>query len=309
MAGQLIIDDLSGVAEGEDRLIIDYLGRRRMTDKTRQGLARRLCGGFSLVEVLVVVSTVSVVVAVSVPALTTARSCARAIVCRSNLRQLVLVNLEYSNDHDGLCVPAAEDYWLTIGPLQGGYHRWHGVRDSGDASFDPLKGPLADYLADGQVKECPEELLSPDDRESSSAFEKGCGGYGYNMTYIGSRMSCPGLGNEQYAETARLAEIKKPRETLMFADCAMAVEAGRYIEYSFAEPPYFLINGKVFKKVFSSPSIHFRHHGLANIGWADGHIEPKPMANMDVMNVYGVMSARMNLGWFEPVDNTPFDLE
>jgi len=281
-----------------------------MTAKARRGFTRRLCGGFSLVEVLVVVSTVSVVVAVSIPALTTARSRARAIVCRSNLRQIVLANMGYANDEDGFCVPAASDLWEWVGPLQGGLCRWHGKRNSGDEPFDPKKGPLAEYLADGQVKECPEELLSPNDRESSSAFEKGCGGYGYNMTYIGSRLSSPGLGYErQYAETARLAEIRRPDATVMFADCAMAVEAGRYIEYSFAEPPYFLINGKVYKKMFSSPSIHFRHRGLANIGWADGHIEPRPMAPMNVNNLYGVASGGMNLGWFEPVDNTPFDLQ
>jgi hypothetical protein len=33
------------------------------------------------------------------------------------------------------------------------------------------------------------------------------------------------------------------------------------------------------------------------------------MADYKEDNVYGIDSARMNLGWFEPVDNTPFDLE
>jgi prepilin-type processing-associated H-X9-DG protein len=60
---------------------------------------------------------------------------------------------------------------------------------------------------------------------------------------------------------------------------------------------------------YMSPSIHFRHDRRANICWADGHTDSRPMADYKKDNVYGIDSARMNLGWFEPVDNTLFDLE
>ncbi|MGA2172086.1 MAG: prepilin-type N-terminal cleavage/methylation domain-containing protein [Sedimentisphaerales bacterium] len=273
-------------------------------------MTRKARRGFSLVEMLVVVSTVSVVMAVLMPALVVARSYARAIVCRSNARQLVLANLEYANDNDGFCVPAADDLWLPLqGTFEGGYHRWHGRRTRPDEPFDPKKGPLADYLGDGKVKGCPARVEFTKDQAGPTNFEAGCGGYGYNMVYIGSRLSLPGMDfKKQYEETARLAEIKRPGATLMFADCAMAQSEWQYIEYSFAEPPYFLINGEVYTEMFASPSIHFRHRGSANIGWADGHIEPRPMAKTDGDNVYDVVSANMNLGWFGPVDNTPFEL-
>lgn len=32
------------------------------------------------------------------------------------------------------------------------------------------------------------------------------------------------------------------------------------------------------------------------------------MAELEVTNVYGVDAASLRLGWFEPADNTPFDL-
>lgn len=32
------------------------------------------------------------------------------------------------------------------------------------------------------------------------------------------------------------------------------------------------------------------------------------MAGLDTTNVYGLNSSALRLGWFEPVDNTPFDL-
>jgi prepilin-type processing-associated H-X9-DG protein len=58
-----------------------------------------------------------------------------------------------------------------------------------------------------------------------------------------------------------------------------------------------------------SPSIHFRHKGQTNVGWTDGHIEPRQMACFGEENAYGVNSADMNLGWFEPINNALFDLQ
>jgi prepilin-type processing-associated H-X9-DG protein/prepilin-type N-terminal cleavage/methylation domain-containing protein len=266
--------------------------------------------GFSLVEVLVVISTVSALMAISMPALISARSYARGVVCRSNLRQLVLANMGYSNENDGFYVPAASDLWK----YDGGYNRWHGVRENANEPFDPRKGPLVDYLGDGKAKECPRMVNFVKGGNWAENFEQGCGGYGYNMTYIGSRLWCSGITTpaalkDAYARTTNVVEVCRPYETLMFADCAISRAAGQYIEYSFAEPPYFVISGKPYTKAYASPSIHFRHLGKANICWADGHIEPRPMAQMDVNNVWNVASASMDLGWFEPVDNTLFDLE
>jgi prepilin-type processing-associated H-X9-DG protein/prepilin-type N-terminal cleavage/methylation domain-containing protein len=266
--------------------------------------------GFSLVEVMVVVSTVSVVMAVTMPAMNTARSRARAMVCRSNLRQLVLANIEYSNDHDGACVPAADDFWMQIGPMQGGYNRWHGKRTGPDQPFDPKKGSLFSYLGTGKIKECPARVEFIKNRPGEINFENGCGGYGYNMLYIGSRLSQTSMSlRQKYAQTARLTEIKRSGATVMFTDSAFYQDNQYLIEYSFAEPPNFVTNGRVLSEFFAAPSIHFRHYGSANVGWVDGHVEAKPMANMQGQAGFDADSAKMNIGWFAPVDNTLFDLE
>jgi prepilin-type N-terminal cleavage/methylation domain-containing protein/prepilin-type processing-associated H-X9-DG protein len=274
--------------------------------------------GFSLIEVMVVVSTVSVVMAVTMPAMNTARSRARAVVCRSNLRQLMLANSGYSNDHDGYYVPAAEDLWqLLPGTLQGGYNRWHGKRTAANEPFDPKKGPLAGYLADGKVKKCPERTEFTESENGIISFERGCGGYGYNMQYLGSRLWCSGITTyaamqKAYAKTTNAMEVKKTAETMMFCDTAFCkdYEGNKYlVEYSFVEPPHDVINGQLNTSFFMVPSIHFRHFSSANVGWVDGHIEAKPMANMEGQAGYDADSAKMNIGWFTPVDNTLFDLE
>ncbi len=260
---------------------------------------------FTLVELLVVISIISLLMALMMPALAKARSQARSTICKFNIRQLAMANIGYANEHDGFFVPAASDLWQGTG----GYHRWHGVRRNQNEPFDPRRGPLAGYLSEGKVKECPTRVDFAKGGNWEQNFEQGCGGYGYNMTYIGGRLWQSSISfKDRYSHTTQMGEISKPSETLMFADCAMSISGGHYIEYSFAEPPFFIINGETYPDVYASPSIHFRHDKHANIGWADGHVDSHRIAKPAGTNIYGVDSAAMNLGWFEPIDNTLFDL-
>lgn len=261
---------------------------------------------FTLVELLVVIVIIGLLMAILMPALAAARSQGRSLVCKSNLRQLLIANIGYATENDGFYVPAASDMY----PGGKNLHRWHGVRESLNEPFDPLKGPLVAYLADGEVKECPKRVKFVKGVQWDSSFEQGCGGYGYNMTYLGSRFCQVGMGfQESYAQTACITEVAKPAETLMFADCAMSKDGENLIEYSFAEPPFTVYNGKPITSFYMSPSIHFRHRGRANIGWTDGHAGFREMAKFDEKNVWLVSSTRMNLGWFEPLDNSLFDLK
>jgi prepilin-type processing-associated H-X9-DG protein len=263
---------------------------------------------FTLIEIVVVLATILLLTALLMPALGRARSEAREIVCRSNLHQLVLANSAYATENGGFYVPAASDLWASAGLC-----RWHGMRSSLDEPFDPRSGPLAGYLGDGQVKECPLHIAFTKGQQWSRNFEQGSGGYGYNLMYLGSRLweTPTDTGSAQryaYTHTTAVTEVKNPGRTLMFADAAMAQNGGELIEYSFAEPPFAVFGGQVMTDFRMSPSIHFRHATRANIGWTDGHTGSESLAPLDLTNVYGVNSSALGLGWFEPVDNTPFDL-
>jgi len=269
----------------------------------------RFLTGFTLIELLVVIAIVALMMAILMPALGAARSGGRTLACQSNLRQLLIAGIGYATENDGFYVPAASDVWDNAG-----LNRWHGRRETLDEPFDSLKGPLAGYLSDGQVKECPKKVDFVRGQDWSSNFEQGCGGYGYNMTYIGSRMWQNGVNSSQtwkdsYARTTRSTEVAAPGRTLMFADTAMAKGSKSLIEYSFAEPPFTVQYGRPVTSFYMSPSVHFRHRDRANVGWADGHVEPRQLAKLDSKNVYGIDSSKMNLGWFGPVDNSPYDLK
>ena len=260
---------------------------------------------FTLVELLVVITTIALLMSILMPALAAARTQGKAVVCKSNIRQLVLANIGYASENDGSYAPAAIDI------IGGNKHRWHGMRDDINSPFDSAKGPLAGYLADGRVKRCPEKVNFRHGDPWDWDFEDGCGGYGYNMTYIGSRV-WERYEDEKCKVTTKDSEVRRPSQTLMFADTAMAkLDNGRpyYLEYSFAEPPFTVFNSKPIMSFYMSPSIHFRHKARANIGWADGHTDSQQMAEFKGKNAYGVDSSSMKLGWFEPINNTPFDLE
>lgn len=284
-----------------------------------QNRVRTRCDGFTLIELLLVIAIISVLAALLLPALSRTRAQARSIECVNNLRQLCLANAMYASENGGHYVPAAPDLFDFLLPNAppdhfGGRIRWHGERETpnADSEFDPNRGPLAEYLPDGRVKQCPVFFEFRQRGEVPNAFESGTGGYGYNMTYIGSMLTM----TDDLVAGARSGmldvAIANPAQTIMFADAAIP-QVGYIVEYSFLEPPLFA--SKEFPRgqpVSSddqrpSPSLHFRHYGRVNVCWADGHVSSERWEWAPELNVYGARNSRWAVGWFGPKNNYYFD--
>jgi prepilin-type processing-associated H-X9-DG protein len=257
-------------------------------------------GAFTLVEILVVIGIIAILISILLPALSGARQSANTSTCANNLRRLQIASMTYATDNENF-FPPAHFFLFTRNR-----HRWHGTRTSTNVNtpqgrFDFAGSPLKYYLDVDRIKLCPN--FDP----PKNGFEQSAGGYGYNAQYVGSSLAMatgtmpPAMLESLFGNRpARVSQVKRPAETILFADVAMANP--NQIEYSFIEPP--LLNGAP-----SSPSLHFRHRDHANVCWMDGHVSYEAMEWTYPTNVYGADNKLMKLGFFGPKDNSLFDRE
>ena len=82
----------------------------------RQGRpgARRTGQGFTLVELLVVIAIITVLVAILVPTLDSAREMAKRAICLSNERTVLIAASSYAADHAGFYPPAPSTWYQRV---------------------------------------------------------------------------------------------------------------------------------------------------------------------------------------------------
>lgn len=71
--------------------------------------------GFTLVELLVVISIIAVLLSILTPTLSATRESARRVICLNNLRSLGIAVQMYRDDHDGSLPYANYQYSLSLG--------------------------------------------------------------------------------------------------------------------------------------------------------------------------------------------------
>ncbi|MFQ5461833.1 MAG: type II secretion system protein [Phycisphaerae bacterium] len=267
----------------------------------RPGFGQRACGcaGFTILEVLVVLGTMVLLASLLLPGLAQAREQAKAAVCGSNVKQIMLANSLYAEDFSGIYCPGASDFLRNL-------DRWHGHREHADKPFESSHGPLVDYLGpEGAVRQCP-TFASAEIGLEHGGFERGNGGYGYNNAFIGTQTRRGDAGAYSVSNDRAgvpVVRVARPSATIMFTDAAFAADA--LIEYSFAEPRFH----PGFPTARADPSIHFRHRDRATVGWVDGHVDRPRRTFTYHSGFYPTDPQRFHLGWFgQADDNSLFDL-
>ena len=78
--------------------------------------------GFTLVELLVVISIIALLMALLMPALGAAQRAAQIVRCKANLKQLVIAVITYcsSNDVKSIVCAGGTEYWpIQLAPFLG----------------------------------------------------------------------------------------------------------------------------------------------------------------------------------------------
>lgn len=206
--------------------------------------------GFTLIELLVVVAIIALLAAILFPVFARARGKARQASCQSNLKQIGLAMMQYTQDYDEKIMP----YCYSVGADT---MYWASYFQASPAAHFPERSLIQPYMKNTQIQDCPD---APQPTGTPSVNTPPIG-YGYNNFYLNDLL--PGFNWSGKS----IAAITQPAETLMMADGASRNSAG-WGRPGYAMPPSYAGGSGV-----RAPRIHGRHFGMANVLWMDGHVK------------------------------------
>jgi prepilin-type N-terminal cleavage/methylation domain-containing protein/prepilin-type processing-associated H-X9-DG protein len=124
--------------------------------------------GFTLIELLIVITILAILASLLFPAFARARENARRASCQSNMKQLGLAFLQYTQDYDERLPNATRgDNGINV---RGGW-MFYTARDHSANALDPTQGGLFSYVKSNQVYVCPSDGEGQNTRDSYAINE------------------------------------------------------------------------------------------------------------------------------------------
>lgn len=179
MERRLIVTAFDNAATDSDATMVSAASRPDTPRVTFCSFGSSRASGFTLLELLIVIAIISVLIAVLLPALRSARVVSKRAFCQSNARQIVAAWTQYFNDYDGSLLKGF-NVNITYGGRQGvGAPQW-------GQNNDVVK-PLNKYFEAPEVSSagvdvfrCPSDVGAQDARPTCFEF--------YGTSYITNHM-------------------------------------------------------------------------------------------------------------------------
>ena len=243
--------------------------------------------GFTLIELLVVIAIIALLASILFPVFSIAREKARTATCQSNLKQIGLGVMQYTQDYDETYPMLVEGNWCDTG---------------GTCSTTPtiaIPVTLDPYVKSMQVWKCP------------SAAQRTWAKYDYGYAaYLGCQEYNGVVANPGIPMTSSVSALKSAATLVMATDEVNAVVAGSWasttsnpstwVEYALHKGGYLgddaelfvpympnglsnISNGGALNSFNAWPSP--RHLGKTNVLYCDGHVKIRDVEDMFVHDV------------------------
>jgi prepilin-type processing-associated H-X9-DG protein len=212
--------------------------------------------GFSLVEILVVVSTSALLVGLLIPSVQTARQQARRAACLNNLRQIALAAAIYADVYD-------EHYPLAYHTEKIGdttyFRAWDFDTWKDWSGVTPVEHVEPGILWMGQTSKKTHQC--PAFRGSANWFKDPYTGYNYNISYIGLNETI------RPVDSTKTTEVRSPVQTALFGDGEYIGGANKFMRAPLENP-----RDASFSNGFRHAGAQgFRHLHTTNVVFCDGH--------------------------------------
>lgn len=224
--------------------------------------------GFTLVELLVVISIISLLMAVMLPALGKARKTAQSMACMNNLKQMGIALHAYDTEYRHL-VSGAE--WGSGVQM----NRWYN-------SLDSVMGGQDHQLANRQSADRPRWQMCP--TRQYAEMTPNTIGYGWNYSNFGHDYTYANPAHANYDAgppvgkgwNTKLHMVVRPVYTIIIAD--------NRDEQASSDTQHY----KLYQNAPTATAPHStwsnRHNGAANWLYVDGHAQTQNGADITALN-------------------------
>lgn len=229
---------------------------------------QRTIRGFTLVELLVVISIIALLLAMLMPSLQKARENAKTVVCRSNVKQMGLASSLYSNEYNDAMV-CEDTYWLTPSDNRHSYP-WYFSLLPFIGNKAPASGTIVNRQGSVKVFKCPSQ---------KDVFNVDNGGVLYGLDVIcASHFFDPASGISPMI--VKRTAIKQPSIRMHIADSmdwSKPPKAELISKYMLRLMPYayttWLQTHDVIMGATYDIPVSDRHNGGSNVLFVDGRVE------------------------------------